>query len=272
MRVHRPRRLIVPILWTLVCLPRGSPAGQPEPAETVRVTPAPPALQFRVEWRLMRAGTARLAWKPPASGQSAWQADLHLASSGLVARLVKVDNAYTVAYDDGFCASTSIMKASEGKRRREVLVTYNQTPGKASYLERDLVRNAVSGTREIDVPGCVHDVVAALEKLRTLRLDAGESIRLPMSDGRKSALVQVRADGKETVSTPAGVFRATRYEAFLFNDVLYRRKGRLFVWLTDDDRRLPVQIRMKFQFYLGSVTLQLEKESAPAGLALRNQP
>jgi hypothetical protein len=41
--------------------------------------------------------------------------------------------------------------------------------------------------------------------------------------------------------------------------VLYRRKGRLFVWISEDERRLPVQIRIQMPFYIGTVTLQLEK-------------
>jgi hypothetical protein len=47
---------------------------------------------------------------------------------------------------------------------------------------------------------------------------------------------------------------------FIFNNVLYGRKGRLFVWITDDDRRLPVQIRARMQFHVGTLTFQLEKE------------
>jgi hypothetical protein len=61
------------------------------------------------------------------------------------------------------------------------------------------------------------------------------------------------------VNTPAGKFKATRYEAFLFNGVLYGRKGRLFVWISDDEKRLPVQIRVQLPFYIGTVTVQLEK-------------
>jgi len=37
------------------------------------------------------------------------------------------------------------------------------------------------------------------------------------------------------------------------------RKGRVFVWLTDDGERLPVQILLRLAFPVGSVTLQLEK-------------
>jgi hypothetical protein len=42
--------------------------------------------------------------------------------------------------------------------------------------------------------------------------------------------------------------------------VVYSRAGRVFVWLTDDERRLPVQIRLRMNFPLGTVTLELEKE------------
>jgi hypothetical protein len=50
-----------------------------------------------------------------------------------------------------------------------------------------------------------------------------------------------------------------RYEIHLFNNVLYRRRAYLYVWLTDDRRRLPVQIRVRMQFTIGTITLQLEK-------------
>jgi hypothetical protein len=45
----------------------------------------------------------------------------------------------------------------------------------------------------------------------------------------------------------------------VFNNVLYRRKGRLLIWVTDDAQRLPVQLRFMFSFPLGDITLELEK-------------
>jgi hypothetical protein len=51
-----------------------------------------------------------------------------------------------------------------------------------------------------------------------------------------------------------------RYEAELFNNVIYRRSGRVYIWLTDDRRRLPVQIQVRLHLAIGTITLQLEKE------------
>ena len=72
-------------------------------------------------------------------------------------------------------------------------------------------------------------------------------------------MARIEAQERETVKTGSGTYKTIRYEAFLFNNVLFRRSGRLFAWLTDDDRRLPVQIRIRMPFYVGTVTLQLEK-------------
>ena len=81
-----------------------------------------------------------------------------------------------------------------------------------------------------------------------------------MSDGKKSAMVRVEAQDREEVTTKAGTFKTIRYESYVFNNVLYKRSARLFVWLTDDARRLPVQIRVRLNFPIGSITLQLEKD------------
>ena len=96
-------------------------------------------------------------------------------------------------------------------------------------------------------------------RLRSAKPEPGATLEWPVSDGKKLISARVDALAREKVKTPAGQFDTIKYEAFLFNGQLYRRRGRLFVWLTDDDRRLPVQLRIQLPFYIGTVTLQLEK-------------
>ena len=64
----------------------------------------------------------------------------------------------------------------------------------------------------------------------------------------------------ETIKTPAGSYDAIQCEVFLMNGVVYTRKGRVLIWISNDERRLPVQIRLKMAFPVGTVTLQLQKE------------
>lgn len=221
----------------------------------------PEALSYRVEWLRIHAGNARLSWsRAPSGGAPGWRASLDLESAGLVSTFYKVNNRYSSILDDQLCVTSSLLEARERGRQRETQVTFDRERGKAVYLERDLVKNSVADSHEIDVPACVHDVIGALGRLRVMRLETGQSTQIPVSDGKKSVLARVEAQERETVRTRTGSHKTIRYEAFLFDNVLYRRKGRLFVWLTDDDRKLPVQIRMRLSLPIGTVTLQLEKE------------
>ena len=70
---------------------------------------------------------------------------------------------------------------------------------------------------------------------------------------------KVEAQAREDVKTPEGLFHTIRYEVYLFNDVLYHRAAHLNIWLSDDRRRLPVQIRVRMTITIGTIILQLEK-------------
>jgi hypothetical protein len=223
--------------------------------------PAREMLDYTVEWRLVTAGKARLVWgATPHHSNPGWQADLHLESTGLVSKLFKVNNDYVANLESDLCSSGSHLKSEEGTRHKETSVTFNRDARKAEYLEKDLDKKAVVNAHEIEIPACVHDVLGGLYTLRTLNLPLGQTTQVAVSDGKKSVMARVQAQQREEIKTPAGTFKTIRYEAFLFNDVLYRRYGHLYIWLTDDARKLPVQIRVRLQLTIGTITLQLEKE------------
>jgi hypothetical protein len=206
---------------------------------------------------LITAGKASIAWQRDRSGNA--QIDLHIESVGLVSKLFPVTDVYRARYAAGICAESSELSSREGNRQRETRITYDSAARKASYVERDLLKNAVLRQHEIEIPGCVHDVVGGLFFLRTLNLEPGQSTSVPVTDGKKFAMARVEAQQREDVKTPEGVFHTIRYEIFLFNNVIYRRPAHLNIWLTDDRRRLPVQIRVRMQITIGTITLLLEK-------------
>ncbi len=234
---------------------QGSTAGTAYSAQ-VKI-PATESLSYTAEWRLIHAGNARLQWNAAGGG---WKTGLELETVGLVSRLYKVNNEYSSQLNSALCAGSSLMKTNEGSKRRETSVKYDSERRKATYVERDLIKNAVADSHELDIRPCEHDVVGALYRLRTMNVPLGQSVQIPISDGKKAVMASIDAQERETVKIDGISYNAIRYEAHLFNGVLYRRRGRLFVWITDDARRLPVQIKVRLPFYIGTVTLQLNQE------------
>jgi len=188
---------------------------------------------------------------------------LKLESAGMVSALYKVDDTYRVQFDSSFCAASSVMNSNEGSRHRETAINFDRNRNRAFLTEKDLIKNTIVSKTDVQIPNCAHEVITALKQLRRTKVDVGQSVQIPVTDGRKSAAVKVEAQERERVITPAGAFNTVRYEVNLLNGVVYSRSGRVFIWLTDDERRLPVQFRLRMNFPLGTVTLELEKEEHP---------
>ncbi len=222
--------------------------------------PSAEKLSYDIEWRLIYAGSAHLSLEPKPEDPRKWDSQLRVESGGLVSKLYTLQDTYNIGMDEGFCTSATQLDAIEGKRHRDTKVIYDHARGKASLVERDLIKNAVIKTSEVEIPACTIDVVAGLYKLRMDKLEPGQSTQVPMSDGKKTAYVRVDAQGREQVKIKAGTFDTIRYEVFLFNGALYARKADLFVWLTDDSHRLPVQIRARMSFPVGTITFELTKD------------
>lgn len=214
---------------------------------------------YAVEWRLIDAGRVDLDWR---QGGGTYTGRLHVQSMGLVSRLYRVNDVFDARGGGDHCAQETRLHAEEGSRRRETSVTWQGQ--KSNYVERDLLKDAIVLERQLNVPPCVHDVIAGMMKLRTLKnLTLGQSTTLPISDGKKFAHVRIEALDRERVTTKAGTFQTIRHEAFLFNDVLFQRNARLFVWLSDDARRLPVKIQVRMRIHIGTVSFELDKVEPP---------
>jgi hypothetical protein len=217
-------------------------------------------LSYNIEWRLITAGKVTLDWRAASvEGRPGWLAQANIESIGLVSKLYKVDINSASTLNQAFCAESSLTTGHEGNRWRETAITFDSESRKATYLERDLARNTVIASQEAAVPQCVHDVLGGLFYLRTLDLEPGQSMEIPVSDGKKSVMAKIEAQQREELKVPDGTYRTIRWELYLFNNVLFRRPARLYVWLSDDRRKLPVQIRVRMPITIGTVTLQLAR-------------
>jgi hypothetical protein len=114
----------------------------------------------------------------------------------------------------------------------------------------------------VPVPPRVQDVLSALYFVRTLPLEVGQSIAIANHiDGKNYPLV-VKVHGRERVKVDAGEFDCLVVEPILRGPGVFTQKGRLTVWLTDDDVRMPVL--MKSKVVIGHVAAILKSyEVAP---------
>jgi hypothetical protein len=240
---------LLPIVAFLVSIPHATPQSS--------VLPSKEMLQYAVEWRLVTAGRARIDWS--ALPRAGWDVKMHLESVGLVSKLFKVEDDYSATLNQALCIQSSYQTTYEGSRQRETRISYDTGAKKATYQERDRIKNTVLNAHDLSIPPCVHDVIGGLFFLRTLNLEPGQSVEVPVSDGKKAVMARVEAQAREDVKTPAGAFKTVRYELYLFNGVLYRRSAHLNIWLSDDRRKLPVQLRVRMPITIGTITLQLEK-------------
>ena len=225
--------------------------------------PSAEKLSYDIEWRLIYAGSALLSLAPKPADPRQWDSQLRVESGGLVSKLYTLQDTYKIGMDDRFCTAATQLDSVEGKTPSGYQSGLRSRARQGQFRGARLNKNAVIKSSEVEIPACAIDVVAGLYKLRMDKLEPGQSTQVPMSDGKKTAYVRVEAQSREQVKIKAGTFDTIRYEVFLFNGVLYSRKADLFVWLTDDAHRLPVQIRARMSFPVGMITFELTKDEHP---------
>jgi len=100
-----------------------------------------------------------------------------------------------------------------------------------------------------------HDILSAFYFIRTQPLKVGDSFDLAAVSGKKAYKLRVLCHRKETVTVPAGTFQALVVEPILKDDGLFKAKGTLLIWLTDDKRHMPVKMQSKIP--VGSIKAEL---------------
>lgn len=138
----------------------------------------------------------------------------------------------------------------EGKRRRNREVLFDSPASKAiciDYLTKE--------RREVEIPPFIFDPLSSFYSVRTMNLEVGKSVYVKVFDNKKTWDVEVKVLGKEKVEVPAGEFGTIVIKPLMKSEGIFARKGEIQIWLTDDEKRVPVKLRTKVR--IGSVTAQL---------------
>lgn len=101
----------------------------------------------------------------------------------------------------------------------------------------------------------VQDILSAFYFVRTLDFEPGDTIPVPFHDNGGNYPILVVIHRREEVEVPAGKFNSVVVEPILKVEGLFKRKGRMFIWLTDDSRKMPV--KMVSEIPVGKVIAEL---------------
>lgn len=146
---------------------------------------------------------------------------------------------------------------AEGKTMVFQLAVFDRENRRVTFVVRDLTRpNEPPKVGEKPTRDWVQDIVSATYYVRSLPLVPNTSFTFPLSDEGETFDLEVRVFPPEEVETPLGRIKALRLEPQVFGEGrLIKREGEMVVWVTEDERRVPVAARLRTSF--GTVTAQL---------------
>jgi Protein of unknown function (DUF3108) len=137
----------------------------------------------------------------------------------------------------------------EGSRVMQRTVAFDQQRGMALYTKNQ------ESPQEVQVPLGVQDSLSSFYMLRTLPLRVGQSIHLKTFSNGKTYDVEVQILRREKVEAYWGTVEALVVRPLMRFQEILRQKGEVLIWVTDDDRRLP--IRMTTAIKVGSIEATL---------------
>jgi hypothetical protein len=205
-------------------------------------------LDYNLAWLRITGGTARMTIQP--HGEDAFRITSIARSTPSFSRFYKVrDEIETTIARGDFSTLRYVKRLDEdGDTIEEVTV-----------IEDGVATRTRKKVKKVKVPRPVFDPISVIYLLRTRDLTPGKVHDFELIADGKLYVVHARAVRREKVQTPAGTFNCIRVEPQMISGGV-EREERMFIWYTDDDRRLPVRIRTEVKF--GAVTATLRSFSS----------
>lgn len=208
------------------------------------------SLRFSVQYGFIKAGSAWLEvpevvdW----NGRPCWRLVARAESNGFFDKVYKVRNRIESMWDQQGRFSWRYFED-----RHEGHYTANDTLVFDANAHTVRYKNGM----EYPIPEKAQDALSAFYFTRFQALPLGGSVTFDYHASRKSAPLEVKVLGRQRVKTPAGKFDCVVIEPMLKAGGIFKNKGRLVIWLTDDERRMPVL--MKSKVLIGSISVVLQE-------------
>ncbi len=207
-------------------------------------------LTFIIRYGVIKAGSSTMSIPETVicNGYECFKIQTEARSSSFFSAFFKVRDQVVSYMDKNGLFTWGFEKhLREGRYRSDRYVAYDQINGWAVTNKKDSLR----------IPPCVQDILTSLYYIRTQNLKVGKSLFLDNHADNKLYPLEVKVHKKERIKVKAGTFDCVVVEPILRASGIFKHKGRLLVWLTDDERKIPVQ--MKSKIIIGYITAELKK-------------
>lgn len=256
-RAHSPpRRRLGPVVAVVALSAALAAAGGValalDAGTDLAADPGPPfaageQLVFEVSWLGIVAGTLEMTVEPPRPSDAppAYRITSTARSNPFFTRIFPVDDRI-----ESVAAATPFRSLRFSKRLREGSKAIDEE------ILFDPARNvALFEGQEVATPERVQDSLSALYYLRTLPLEPGNSLQVPVHSGGRNYDLLVDVLARERIETPFGRRVAIKVEPHRGYEGVFDRRGRLWVWLADEPSRLPLLMRSELP--IGAIVARL---------------
>jgi hypothetical protein len=252
--------------------------GNPEAIAEGYTIPIGEKLMYSIDWDPpwylfffphMQAGNAELfiEGKDKFKGRDVLRIRFKIYSSGLLSRLsgMEISDDFIFLSDpETLCTLKVSKKIREGKRKRQLDVEYLPATRQLHITEYDESVEPPTLKRDIvkdDIPACVRDPFSALYYLRSFPLDDDSEMTSAIGNDDVVKEVRTRVEKLEALDTTAGKIPAWRIQTEALMGALFKKGGEFKIWLTADDRQVPLQFEAKVP--LGRVMGKLQESREP---------
>jgi hypothetical protein len=213
--------------------------------------PLKQTLTYSVDWRVFPAGTAVVRFETTGDRENITaSAD----TSGAINLLFHVSDRFQSSFDrEKGCTDDFNKQTVEGRRQVTSTLHLDYAQNRSILNEKNLVTGQTKHV-ESPVAGCVTDLLTGVFYASTQPIQLGQSFVIPVFDAMHIVPVTMKVEGREEIKTPLGVFKTLRVQPTAAAGVV-KNRGNIWIWYTDDERHLPVQMRARL--FWGTITFRL---------------
>ncbi len=206
-------------------------------------------LSYDIYWMGIYAGKAVLEAE---NKNGIFRITSRVRSAPVVSAFYKVEDFAESIVTNGLPFKLRI-KLQEGTHTSDKETVFDMGNRKITFI------NYLKGKKkEHDIPNdSVRDILSGFYFLRTRKLDAGKTAYVDIFDSNKFFRAEVNILRKETLQISGiGEVSTLVIKPELKSEGLFRKTGDIFIWLTDDDRKIPVRVETKIP--VGNVVAELK--------------